>query len=150
VLRLRVVQSAGTSGAARGSVCTEVSAGRDSDGLTSERAGRREARAVIGAYHEEQLRLLLEHIRSGFARLDAGEIDPFELDDLIHHYKRIGSRAVEVLRLDWIRLGACRKDAGVAARQRRGTGLVASRRPVRVADARMLTRADRRRQRAGG
>ena len=26
--------------------------------------------------------------REGFARLDAGEIDPFELDDLIHHYKR--------------------------------------------------------------
>ena len=43
---------------------------------------------MIGAYHEEQLRALLEHVRTGFARLDAGEIDPFELDDLIHHYKR--------------------------------------------------------------
>jgi hypothetical protein len=27
-------------------------------------------------------------VREGFARLDAGEIDAFELDDLIHHYKR--------------------------------------------------------------
>ncbi len=66
----------------------DVSAGRDSDGPTSQRRRRREARAIIGAYHDEQLRALLEHVRAGFARLDAGEIDPFELDDLIHHYKR--------------------------------------------------------------
>ena len=52
-----------------------------------ERGRRREARRIIGAYHEEQLRLLLEHVRDGFARMDAGEIDPFDLDDLIHHYK---------------------------------------------------------------
>lgn len=43
---------------------------------------------MIGAYHEKQLRALLEHVRDGFARLEAGEIDPFDLDDLIHHYKR--------------------------------------------------------------
>jgi hypothetical protein len=52
-----------------------------------ERARRRDARRIIGAYHEEQLRLLLERVRDGFAQMDAGEIDPFELDDLIHHYK---------------------------------------------------------------
>jgi hypothetical protein len=55
---------------------------------TGERAQRREARKVIGAYHEEQLRALLEHVRDGFGRLDRGEIDAFELDDIIHHYKR--------------------------------------------------------------
>jgi len=27
-------------------------------------------------------------VRTGFARFDAGEIDAFDLDDLIHHYKR--------------------------------------------------------------
>jgi hypothetical protein len=32
-------------------------------------------------YHGEQLRVLLEHVREGFDRLEAGEIDPFELDD---------------------------------------------------------------------
>jgi hypothetical protein len=53
-----------------------------------ERARRREARKIIAAYHHEQLRALLEHVREGFARLDAGEIDAFDLDDLIHHYKR--------------------------------------------------------------
>jgi hypothetical protein len=53
-----------------------------------ERARRREARVLIAAYHEEQLGLLLERVRDGFVRLDAGEIDVFELDELIHHYKR--------------------------------------------------------------
>jgi hypothetical protein len=56
--------------------------------IEGERARRRAARELIGKYHEDQLRLLLEHVRDGLARLDAGEIDPFELDELIHHYKR--------------------------------------------------------------
>jgi hypothetical protein len=38
--------------------------------------------------NEQQLRALLERARDGFARLDAGEIDAFELDELIHRYKR--------------------------------------------------------------
>jgi hypothetical protein len=56
--------------------------------LEGEKARRRAAREVIGSYHEQQLRLLLEHVRDGFARLDAGELDAFGLDELIHHYKR--------------------------------------------------------------
>ena len=43
---------------------------------------------MVGDYHERELRALLEHVRDGFARLDAGELDAFELDDLIHRYKR--------------------------------------------------------------
>lgn len=58
------------------------------DSRTDERARRRAARELIGTYHEEQLRDLLEHVHDGFKRLDRGEIDPFELDDLIHRYKR--------------------------------------------------------------
>jgi len=53
-----------------------------------ERARRRAARETIGAYHEKQLGLLLDRVRDGFARLDAGEIDVFELDELIYRYKR--------------------------------------------------------------
>ncbi|MDQ4096863.1 MAG: hypothetical protein M3144_03200, partial [Actinomycetota bacterium] len=53
-----------------------------------EKAKRRAARELIAAYHQEQLRALLEHVRDGFAQLDAGEIDEFDLDDLIHRYKR--------------------------------------------------------------
>ena len=65
-----------------------MSVGRDRESVAGERARRRAARELIGAYHEEQLRGLLEHVREGFARLDRGEIDAFELDDLIHRYKR--------------------------------------------------------------
>jgi hypothetical protein len=53
-----------------------------------EKARRRAARELVGTYHERELTRLLEHVRDGFARLDAGEIDAFELDDLIHRYKR--------------------------------------------------------------
>lgn len=55
---------------------------------SGERARRRAAREKIGAYHEEQLRALLERVRDGFARFDRGEMDAFDLDDLIHQYKR--------------------------------------------------------------
>jgi hypothetical protein len=57
-------------------------------GPQDERVERRLAGESIGRYHEEQLRRLLEHVRDGLAQLDAGEIDAFELDELIHRYKR--------------------------------------------------------------
>lgn len=51
------------------------------------KADRRAARKLIASYHHTELRALLEHVRNGFAMLDAGEIDEFDLDDLIHRYK---------------------------------------------------------------
>jgi hypothetical protein len=60
----------------------------DRQRLSDTKADRRVARELIAAYHRAQLRGLLEHVRAGFARLDAGEIDEFDLDDLIHRYKR--------------------------------------------------------------
>jgi hypothetical protein len=50
------------------------------------KAARRAARERVGRYHEEQLRGLLEHVRDGFARYEAGELDAFELDGVIHQY----------------------------------------------------------------
>ena len=44
------------------------------------------------AYHQEQLRGLLAHVQDGFGRLEAGELDEFELDDLIHRYKQAAKR----------------------------------------------------------
>jgi hypothetical protein len=60
--------------------------------LSDTKADRRAARDQIGAYHQAQLRSLLEHVRAGFAQLDAGKIDEFDLDDLIHHYKRSAAK----------------------------------------------------------
>ena len=59
----------------------------DAQRLADTKADRRAARELIAGYHQTQLRALLEHVRVGFAELDAGEIDEFVLDDLIHHYK---------------------------------------------------------------
>lgn len=56
--------------------------------IQGEKARRKAAREMIGHYHEQQLRLLQEHVRQGFAQLDAGELDAFALDELIRHYKR--------------------------------------------------------------
>ena len=59
-----------------------------SDRAGTEKAERQPAREQIAAYHREQLRVLLDRVRDGFARFDSGEIDEFDLDDLIHRYKR--------------------------------------------------------------
>ena len=60
----------------------------DTQRRSGEKADRRASRELIATYHQTQLRALLQHVRAGFAQLDAGEIDEFDLDDLIHHYKR--------------------------------------------------------------
>ena len=63
-----------------------MSASRDDAGPVAQRARRRAARQTVAAYHEQQLRDLLEHVRDGLARLDRGEIDVFEVDALIERY----------------------------------------------------------------
>jgi hypothetical protein len=60
----------------------------NTQGRSGDKADRRASRELIAAYHQAQLRALLGHVRAGFAQLDAGEIDEFDLDDLIHRYKR--------------------------------------------------------------
>lgn len=54
----------------------------------STKAQRRAERERVGRYYEEQVTALLERVRGGFDRYDAGELDAFELDELIHRYKR--------------------------------------------------------------
>jgi hypothetical protein len=85
------------------------------DGM-GERARRREARALIAAYHKQQLGLLLERVREGFVRLDAGEIDVFELDELIHRYKRSAAELWKFCGSSGGVVGAGGADAGVLAR----------------------------------
>ncbi len=52
------------------------------------REQRRADLALVTSYHETQLAKLLRHLQEGFRRFEAGEINAFELDELIHHYKR--------------------------------------------------------------
>lgn len=60
--------------------------------IDSSKAERRAARATVAAYHETEVSKLIERLRAGLARYDAGEIDAFELDDLVHHYKRASQK----------------------------------------------------------
>jgi hypothetical protein len=53
-----------------------------------DREERRAASERVSRYHEQQLRLLQDRVREGFEQMDAGTIDPFDLDELIHRYKR--------------------------------------------------------------
>ncbi|MDQ2852891.1 MAG: hypothetical protein M3Y49_19560 [Actinomycetota bacterium] len=80
-----------------------------------ERARRRAARETLAAYHEQQLTLLLDHVRDGFAQMDAGALDAFDVDELIHRYPR-STRAVEVLRIQRRGVGNSRSDAGIPQR----------------------------------
>jgi hypothetical protein len=52
------------------------------------KAARRAARERVGRYHEARLKELLDHVRDGVARYDAGELDAFDLDGVIHQYTR--------------------------------------------------------------
>ena len=49
---------------------------------------RRADQAMVVTYHHTRLADLLEHVRRGFQEYDAGRIDAFQLDEIIHHYKR--------------------------------------------------------------
>lgn len=57
-------------------------------GLGDSKAERRAARTLVGDYHAAKLAELIEHVREALARYDAGEIDAFDLDDVIHHHER--------------------------------------------------------------
>ena len=61
-------------------ISLQIALGR---GLSAARPARRSATTT-----RRQLRLLLDRVTDGFARLDTGGIDVFELDELIHRYKR--------------------------------------------------------------
>lgn len=44
--------------------------------------------ALVVSYHEARLAELLERVREGLDLYDSGELDAFELDELIHRYKK--------------------------------------------------------------
>jgi hypothetical protein len=44
--------------------------------------------ATLAAYHEARLAELLDHVRESVRRFDVGELDAFEVDDVIHRYTK--------------------------------------------------------------
>ena len=49
---------------------------------------RRAARETVAAYHEEQLGELVRHVKQAVERFQAGEIDAFEVDEVVFQYSR--------------------------------------------------------------
>lgn len=86
---------------------------------------------MVDAYHEAELAKLIDHLREGLARYDAGEIDGFEFDELVHHYKRAtqklwgfctgsGGQIVTAAKtLEWLREQGESPDWWVAAQPQR-------------------------------
>jgi hypothetical protein len=54
----------------------------------SNKSDRRAAREIVAAYHEEQLGELVRRVQFAIERLQAGEIDAFEVDEVIFQYSR--------------------------------------------------------------
>ena len=52
------------------------------------KAQRRADQATLIAYHEARLAELLEHVRSALVEYDAGKLDAFAVDGVIHRYTR--------------------------------------------------------------
>jgi hypothetical protein len=107
---------------------------RENDVIGDRAAGKAKRRAdqvMVATYHQARLGDLLEHVRDGFVEYDGGRIDAFQLDEIIHHYKRAATelwklcavsgsqvelvaRALERMRAensepDWWELGAARR-----------------------------------------
>ena len=54
----------------------------------SAKSDRRAARETIAAYHEEQLGELVRRVELVIERFEEGEIDAFEVDEVIFQYSR--------------------------------------------------------------
>ena len=56
--------------------------------MTPTRAERQAARAQVAGYHEAELARLLAHVEAAITSMRRGEMDVFEVDDVVHHYER--------------------------------------------------------------
>jgi hypothetical protein len=54
----------------------------------SSKSDRRAAREEVAAYHEQQLGELVRHVRVAVEGFQAGELDAFDVDELIFQYSR--------------------------------------------------------------
>ena len=54
----------------------------------SNKSERRAAREVVAAYHEARLAELVQRIGEAVDRFRAGELDPFDADQVIFQYSR--------------------------------------------------------------
>ncbi|MGH2659941.1 MAG: hypothetical protein ACRDHS_09825 [Actinomycetota bacterium] len=49
---------------------------------------RRAAQALVATYHEAELAGLIEHVAEALERYRAGELNAYEVDEVIHRYSK--------------------------------------------------------------
>jgi hypothetical protein len=72
----------------------------------SAKSDRRAARDAVAAYHEEQLGELVRHVRLAVEGFQAGELDAFEVDELIFQYSRAAKELWKFCNLGNIEISA--------------------------------------------
>ncbi len=58
----------------------------------SDKAARRAARSLVGEYHEAQQQILVGRIAEAVDRFRAGELDAFEVDEVVFQYSRASKK----------------------------------------------------------
>ena len=72
----------------------------------SAKSERRAAREAVAAYHEEQLGGLVRHVQVALDGFQAGELDAFEVDELIIQYSRAAKELWKFCNLGNIEISA--------------------------------------------
>lgn len=57
-------------------------------GLVTSKSDRRAARQAVAAYHEDQLGELVHHVGDAIEQFRAGELNAFEVDEVVFQYSR--------------------------------------------------------------
>lgn len=72
----------------------------------STKAERRAAREKVGAYHEEQLGRLVEHLANAVDDYRADRLDPFEVDEVVFQYSRAAKELWKFCNLTTVEIAA--------------------------------------------
>ena len=75
---------------------------------------RRQAREAVGAYHAEQLARLLAHVADAVDRFRAGELDPFEVDEVLFQYSRAAKELWKFCNVTRVEVAAWQLEEGPA------------------------------------
>ena len=72
----------------------------------SAKSDRRAARQTVAAYHKEQLGELVRRVKLAAERFEAGDLDAFEVDEVIFQYSRAAKELWKFCNLGNIEIAA--------------------------------------------
>jgi hypothetical protein len=72
----------------------------------STKSDRRAARETVAAYHQEQLGELVRRVKLAIDRFQAGELNAFEVDEVIFQYSRAAKELWKFCNLGHVEIAA--------------------------------------------